>query len=200
MLLGGRGDVPEDVGINLKKLYFAPRLGAMYRLSEKSVIRAGYGRTINPLPWSRPMRGALPVRRQPEQDVRPVRPCTTLVQGIPGFTMPDLSTGHIPLPLGVFTRTPNPNNVDRAIIQQWNVAFERRLPGDISAEIAYVGTATDGGYADLNVNYGEPGGGNASAAVLRASPARPRSTPGPRARSRATRACSSPSTARSGTA
>jgi hypothetical protein len=54
------------------------------------------------------------------------------------------------------------SGLDRARIQQWNVAFERKLPGDIAAEIAYVGTATDGGYADLNVNYGVPGGGNAS--------------------------------------
>ena len=60
MLLGGLGDVPEDVGIDLQKWYLAPRLGAMYRLNEKSVIRAGYGRTINPLPWSRPMRGSFP--------------------------------------------------------------------------------------------------------------------------------------------
>ena len=28
--------------------------------------------------------------------------------------------------------------------------------------MAYVGTRTDGGYADLNINYGVPGGGNAS--------------------------------------
>ena len=43
-----------------QEVYFAPRLGAMYRLSEKSVFRAGYGRTFNPLPWSRPMRGSYP--------------------------------------------------------------------------------------------------------------------------------------------
>ena len=66
------------------------------------------------------------------------------------------------LPQGVFMRSPNPTDVDRGIIQQWNVAFEQRLPWDLSAEIAYVGTATDGGYADLNINYGQPGGGNAS--------------------------------------
>jgi len=43
------------------------------------------------------------------------------------------------------------------------VSFERRLPWDISAEIAYVGTATDGGYADLNYNVGVPGGGGSAA-------------------------------------
>lgn len=50
--------------------------------------------------------------------------------------------------------------LDRATIKQYNFAFEHRLPGDIIAEVAYVGTRTDGGYADLNINYGEPGGGN----------------------------------------
>jgi hypothetical protein len=162
LLMGGRGDVPKDVGIDLKTLYFAPRLGAMYRLTEKSVIRAGYGRTINPLPWSRPMRGAYPYDVFLSKAGETYGWATTLAEGIPGFTMPDLSTGRIPLPVGVFTRTPEPDNVDRAVIQQWNVAFEQRLPWDISAEIAYVGTKTDGGYADLNINYGEPGGGNAA--------------------------------------
>ena len=43
------------------------------------------------------------------------------------------------------------------------MSFERRLPYDISAEVAYVGTATDGGYADLNQNVGVPGGGGTAA-------------------------------------
>ena len=53
--------------------------------------------------------------------------------------------------------------VDRGRIQQWNVSFERRLPYDMALEVAYVGTATDGGYADLNVNVGVPGGGGTAA-------------------------------------
>jgi len=162
LLMGGRGDVPEDVGIDLKSLYFAPRVGAMYRLTENSIVRAGYGRTINPLPWSRPMRGAFPYDVFLNKTGETFGWATTLAQGIPDFTMPDLSTGRVPLPVGVFTRTPEQDNVDRAVIQQWNIAFEQRLPWNISAEIAYVGTRTDGGYADLNINYGEPGGGNAA--------------------------------------
>ena len=55
-----RGNVPEDVGINVKSFYVAPRLGASYRINEETVLRAGYGRTFNPLPWSRPMRGSFP--------------------------------------------------------------------------------------------------------------------------------------------
>src|SRR5204863_446875 len=146
----------------LNKWYLAPRLGAMYRFGEKGVARVGYGRTINPLPWSRPMRGSFPqdifYNRTSDQFV----PIGTLEQGIPPVPIPDISSGRVPLPRGVFMRSPNPTDVDRGVIQQWNVAYEHRLPWDIAAEVAYVGTRTDGGYADLDLNYGVPGGGNAS--------------------------------------
>ena len=162
-LIGGLGNTPDDVGINLKTWYFAPRLGAMYRFGEKAVARVGYGRTINPLPWSRPDARLVPaghllqpdrrsVRRRSARSSRAFRRCRCRTSARAGS----------PLPRGVFMRSPNPNDVDRGIIQQWNVAYEYRLPWDIAAEVAYVGTATDGGYADLNLNYGVPGGGNAS--------------------------------------
>jgi hypothetical protein len=162
VLIGGLGGVPKDVGINLKTLYFAPRLGTVYRLTENSVVRAGYGRTINPLPWSRPMRGSFPQDINFNRTAEQYSWVGTLADGIPIVPVPDISSGRVTLPAGVFMRSPNPNDLDRGIIQQWNVAYEYRLPWDISTEIAYVGTRTDGGYADLNLNYGEPGGGNAS--------------------------------------
>jgi hypothetical protein len=162
VLIGGRGDVPMDVGIDLKTLYFAPRIGTAYRLTENTVLRAGYGRTINPLPWSRPMRGSFPQDINLNLTAEQFGSVGTLAQGIPDIPVPDISSGRVKLPVGVFMRSPNPTDVDRGIIQQWNVAYEHRLPWDIGAEIAYVGTRTDGGYADLNINYGVPGGGNVS--------------------------------------
>ncbi len=161
-LIGGLGNTPDDVGINLKTWYFAPRLGAMYRMGEKAVARVGYGRTINPLPWSRPMRGSFPQDIFFNRTADQFTALGTLQAGIPTVAVPDISSGRVPLPRGVFMRSPNPNDVDRGVIQQWNVAYEYRLPFDIAAEVAYVGTATDGGYADLDLNYGVPGGGNAS--------------------------------------
>ena len=162
VLLGGLGNVPDDAGINLKKWYLAPRLGAAYRLNEETVFRAGYGRTINPLPWSRPMRGSFPFDINFNRTAEQFGWVGTLASGIPAIPIPDISSGRVTLPAGVFMRSPNPDNVNRGVIQQWNVAVERKLPMDISLEVAYVGTRTDGGYADLNINYGEPGGGNAS--------------------------------------
>jgi len=161
-LIGGLGSTPKDVGIQMQHWYLAPRLGAMYRFGEKAVARVGYGRTINPLPWSRPMRGSFPQDIFYNRTADQFAYLGTLDAGIPPVAIPDLSSGRVPLPRGVFMRSPNPNDVDRGIIQQWNVAYEYKLPFDIAAEVAYVGTRTDGGYADLDLNYGVPGGGNAS--------------------------------------
>ena len=162
MLLGGLGDVPKDVGINLQKWYFAPRVGAMYRITENQVMRAGIGQTINPLPWSRPMRGSFPFDISYNNTADQFMYLGTLAQGIPDVPIPDISSGRVKLPQGIFVRSPNPDQVDRGTIKQWNAAYEYRWPFDVATEFAYVGTATDGGYADLNINYGTPGGGNAS--------------------------------------
>jgi outer membrane receptor protein involved in Fe transport len=162
VLFGGVGNVPKDVGINLKKWYLAPRVGLSYRFDEKTVGRAGYGRTFNPLPWSRPLRGSFPYDINYNSEAEQFAWLGTLAQGIPAVPIPDISSGRVKLPAGVYMRSPNPNDVNRATIQQWNVALERKLNYDIAVEVAYVGTRTDGGYADLNLNYGEPGGGNAA--------------------------------------
>ena len=61
VLLGGVGNVPKNNGIKVSKTLFAPRLGAAYRINEKTVFRAGYGQTFDPIPWSRPLRGFYPL-------------------------------------------------------------------------------------------------------------------------------------------
>ncbi len=59
-------------------------------------------------------------------------------------------------------RTPE-EDVSRGNIQSWNVAVERRLPLDLSVDLAYVGSKGTDGFADLNINASDtPGGGNAS--------------------------------------
>jgi len=162
VLLGGLGNTPEDVGINLKEFYLAPRLGAMYRLTENTVLRAGYGETINPLPWSRPLRGSYPYDIFYNRTAEQYGNLGTLESGIPEVPVPDLSSGRVKLPANTFMRSPNPDEVNRARLRQANVAVEHRFPGDIAVELAYVHSRSEDGYADLNLNYGEPGGGQAA--------------------------------------
>jgi hypothetical protein len=161
VLIGDRGGNPSDVGVKGKPVYVAPRIGAAYRIDDNTVFRTGYGITVNPLPWSRPLRGFYPATIAFSQAAAGNNFIGSLEQGIPPIEIPDLSSGSVLLPRGVDMRTPNPDHVDRATLHQWNVTLERRLPFDLVTSIAYVGTQTNGGYADINVNYAEPGGGEA---------------------------------------
>lgn len=157
VLLGGVGNVPKDVGVNVSKGLFAPRLGAAYRINDKTVFRAGYGMTYNPLPWSRPLRGFYPLTIGFTQSA-PNFQSFPLAAGIPTIPLPDVSSGRVRLPRNTLMRTPSPDDVDRGRIQQWNVTVERQFPLDVGISLAYVGTRTDGGYADQNMNYAESGG------------------------------------------
>ncbi len=163
VILGGIGGQEKDAGIDYNGWYIEPRVGAAYRMSEDNVFRAGYGQTRNPLPWSRPMRGSYPFDINNNATAAGTFDwVTTLNAGIPVVNLPDTSSGIVTLPRGVFIRSPRPGEVDRGTVHQWNITYERRLPLRMSGEISYVGTATNGGYADLNVNVGRPGGGGSA--------------------------------------
>ena len=137
---------------------FAPRLGAIYRLNEETVVRAGYGVTYNATPWARAVRG--------DNDY-PITIASTFVNktdktgfgyfaplsaGIPIIAQPDQSSGRVPLDRAAAEYTPEIDNIDRGYVQTWNLAFERRLAYDISVDVAYVGAKGTDGYAALDIN------------------------------------------------
>jgi hypothetical protein len=166
VLLGGVGGNPENLGIKVSKTLFAPRLGFVYRLNDDTVFRSGYGLTYNPLPFTRPLRGYYPLTIAGNFTTNNSYGwVTTLKDGIPVVPTPDLSTGVIKLPNTVDMRTPE-LDLSRGYIQSWNVSIERRLPADVSANIAYVGTAGTDGFADLDINASDTPGGGASSRPL----------------------------------
>jgi outer membrane receptor protein involved in Fe transport len=157
--LGGLGGNPKDLGIKVDKLLFAPRVGIAYRLTENTVLRAGYGKTFDPLPWSRPMRGFYPLTiAYSDAGINGFTPSGTLEQGIPGAPNPDIASGTIPLPRGVDMRSADPNDEKRGATQSYNAFIEHRFPLDVSISVGYVGTRSDDLYADWNRNYAESGG------------------------------------------
>jgi outer membrane receptor protein involved in Fe transport len=157
--LGGLGGNPMDLGIQTSNTLFAPRVGVAYRLDDDTVVRGGYGRTFNPMPWSRPMRGFFPATiAYSDAGPNAFIPFGNLATGIPAAPDPDIQSGTIPLPRGVNMRWPDPNNAHRGSIHSWNMFVERRLPLDLALSVGYVGTATRDGYAQWNVNYAEFGG------------------------------------------
>jgi hypothetical protein len=141
---------------------FSPRVGIAYRLTEKTVLRTGYGLNYDPLPFSRPLRGFYPLTVNfafnAPNGYAPVR---TLEQGIPPVVGPDLSTGVVDLPPVADMRSPYAGEIHRGYIQSWNFTLERRLPMDMVGTVAYVGTESTHMLADLDINSGYPGSGQA---------------------------------------
>jgi outer membrane receptor protein involved in Fe transport len=157
--LGGVGNNPKDLGIKVSKTLFAPRVGVSYRIDDRTVLRAGYGKTFDPLPITRPMRGRFPLTiAHSDSGVNTFTPFGNLANGIPLVPNPDVSSGTAPLPRSVDMTSPDPNNFDRGATQSYNVVIERRLPLDIVTSVGYVGTRTDGTYTTRNLNYAESGG------------------------------------------
>jgi hypothetical protein len=155
VLIAGRGGNPQDSGMKMSWNNFAPRLGAIYRLDDKTVVRAGYGLTYNATPWARAVRGDndYPVTIAGSfPSVETFGFSRTLGQGIPPLVGPNQSSGRVPLDRSAAEYTPEIDNIDRGYVQTWNIAFERRLPFDTSVDIAYVGAKGTDGYAALDIN------------------------------------------------
>ena len=155
MLIAGRGGNPQNNGMSMSWNNFAPRLGAIYRLNEKTVFRTGYGLTYNATPWARAVRGDndYPITLAVSfPNVDTFGFYSTLAQGIPTIVAPNQSTGRVPLDRSAAEYTPEIDNIDRGYVQTWNVAFERRIMFDMSVDVAYVGAKGTGGYAALDIN------------------------------------------------
>ncbi len=159
--LGGRGPIPTNPGISVAPLFLAPRLGLAIRVNDSTVIRTGYGMTIDPLPFSRPMRGFYPLTVAATFQGNTANiPFGSLATGIPAIQGPDLSTGIVALPNTVAMRSPW-GEIKRGGVQSWNFTIERRLGKNLNGSVGYVGTKSTNVLGDRDVNSNAPGLGNA---------------------------------------
>ena len=167
VLIGGVAGNPKNMGLVAPKDSFLPRAGIVYRLDDKTVVRTGYGLTLNPLnlgsqaalggDFSYPQ--VLNATFEPPAAQAQFGWYGTLDQGIPRLEDPNLSSGRIHLPNTVGMRTAVPETVDRGKTHSWNVSVERRLPFDLSADVAYVGNKITGDLTSINVNNAQTMGG-----------------------------------------
>ncbi len=164
---GGFGNTPRDVGIQVSKKLFAPRIGLAYRASENFVIRAGYGITFDPLPFGRPLRGLYPATLTGSwvPSVTTFGWFNTIDQGIPDIATPDVSKGQATLPtnINMGPRSPWGGMLSRGYIQSWNLTLERKLPWQMVGSAGYVATRTINQMVDININTVGPGLGTSTA-------------------------------------
>ena len=174
VLLGGIGGNPSHLGVTTSKKLFAPRIGVAYQINDKTVVRSGFGITVDPLPLARPLRGFYPLTVGSNfagangfAAAGSFSPQTTplpggaLPVGIPAICCPNISSGTIPLPPQALERSVGPGLLKRGYIESWNLLVERKLPSNFLVSLGYVGTQTVHQFADLNVNASLPGTGAA---------------------------------------
>jgi hypothetical protein len=178
ILVGGEGGIPWDTGATATKKGFAPRFGLAYRLGSNTVIRGGYGISIDP-DNMRNQRNAFP--SVVNQDFSPantyqfvMQPGTatplTLVSGLPLPIFPDITVGTIKGAATSTTTTFAPSTaisatfpayMNRGYVQSWNFFIQHEFSPTLTAEAGYVGTHGVRMMMGVNINGSAPGTGNA---------------------------------------
>jgi Carboxypeptidase regulatory-like domain/TonB dependent receptor len=164
---GGLSGVPHDTGAASGPGNFMPRIGLAWRLNDRTVVRGGYGQSLDPRPFI-DFRNAYPIVNawaMPAISFNGATngfiPVTTLRQGLINTgPVPDLTAGILKLPANSGTTT-YPKTPMRKIIHSWNVIMERELPWKFVGQIGYVGTRANGQMGFININAGAPGTGTA---------------------------------------
>ncbi|MBI2687215.1 MAG: TonB-dependent receptor [Acidobacteria bacterium] len=159
LIVAGAGSNPRDLGRKNYLANFAPRLGISYRLSEKTVIRTGYGISYIPYPDNRYAYN-FPVRQN--NAFNPVNSFVAagrMADGLPAplpFTVPQD---------GIIRNAPNQNyevvplDYHEGYIQSYNFAVQRALPKNFTLDVAYVGNKGTRVSQQFNANGGMVLGG-----------------------------------------
>ena len=160
LIIAGVANNPLDLGLDRHYKDFAPRLGIAYRLSEKTVIRTGFGISYAPFP-DNTYAYNFPVKQnnafEPNCSICPaVFPngqVTTFERGFPPATPALIPSNGIitnPDPSQVYFQV-NPH-FREPYVESWNLAIQRTLPFNLVFDIAYVGNHGVDQPANYNLN------------------------------------------------
>ncbi len=181
ILFAGLNGAPRDIG-SLSRLKFAPRLGAAYQLTDKTVVRGGYGILYAPIRYD-PIAALAPGYTQ----------YTSYVASSDADQTPANSLDN-PFPSGLLKPTGNAAGLLTGVgssvtsfdqqfhaprVQQFSVDLERELPGHIALEAGYIGSrstdlspAPNGGGA-VNIDQLNPSNFSLGTSALSAAVANP---------------------------
>ena len=164
MHVAGIGQVPRDMGWTIQKVKgFDPRIGASYQVDDKTVIRAGYGRSFDTGVFGS-IFGHVVTQNLPvlaNQNVNAPNStgyAFTMAAGPPAFVFPKTPSSGL-LPAQGYSVNPKarPNPLRFPTIDAWNLAIQRAITPTTSLTIAYVGnkgthTLGDGDNNNTNPN------------------------------------------------
>jgi len=180
--IGGEGGVPWDAGATASKKNFAPRVGIAYRLDSKTVVRSGYGISIDP-DNMRNQRNQYPAIVN--TDISPLNTYqfisyagvantdgssqVSLADGLPLPNFPNISAGIIKPSAtpSLTTYLPNtstntfPAYFNRGYYQNWNFFVQHEFSPTLWAEAGYAGMHGVHTQINVNINGAAPGTGTA---------------------------------------
>ncbi len=146
--LAGIGNIPMNLGLDTRYKYFAPRLGAAYRLRDKTVIRAGFGISYTPFPdnnyaYNYPVRQNNVYNPAVASYGPALLPNGQIASFQNGFPAPILA----PVPSNGIISNPDPNvayltinpHFKNPYVETWNLAIQQALPQHFTLDVAYVG-------------------------------------------------------------
>ncbi len=149
LVIAGAGNNPNNLGMQTVYKYFAPRVGFAYRVSQKTVVRGGFGISYMPFEdntyaYNFPIRG-----NNAYQQLNSYTPAL-LSNGSPstfqaGFPAPVAAT--IPSNGIIAANTPTltsqveyyvPLNYHNPYVDSWNLTIQQDLPAQFNMQIGYV--------------------------------------------------------------
>jgi len=146
LIIAGVGGNPLNLGRETYYKYFAPRLGVAYRLSEQTVLRAGFGISYEPF-TNNQYAFNFPVRQNQGTNQTNNFAIPTFSNGLLGSFatgFPSPSTVAIASDGTVAASNGDPYNVidkhfQQPYIESYNFSIQRSLPADFVMDLAYVG-------------------------------------------------------------
>jgi hypothetical protein len=184
LVIAGLDGNPSNLGMQTDYKNFAPRLGVSYRVTEKTVLRAGFGVSYVPFvdntyAYNYPIKTSTGYQNTPTYGpaLNPAGGVVNFVTGVPITPTAAFPTNGVlvetaaNLTLGL-SNLVIPTNFKNAYVSSWNVAIEQALAHNTSFQIAYVanhGTRIDeaqninlpsifgqsGTYDPLNILFGK---------------------------------------------
>jgi hypothetical protein len=125
---------------------FSPRFGAAYRVSEKTVVRLGFGTSYvpgTPMQYLEPYTSPVNTAKTPWVPTQNsgLTPVATLSNPFPGgiAPVPGRTPSYESIALGQTIYSPIPGDAT-PYVMNWNVGFERQLGATTLVDVSYVGT------------------------------------------------------------
>ncbi len=161
LIFAGVNGASREQG-NLPSLKASPRIGAVFSVSDKTVLRGGYG--LFWAPWNYPGPGTTSYGQYGYSSTTTLQqntlvPITSIENPFPtGLTQPSENRLGLLTGVGGNINFVDPNK-GAPRVQQYSIDVQRELPGNMSLSIGYVGSRGEklgyGGTSDTGININQ---------------------------------------------